>query len=168
MCAKPNIEKESCDVSKLAKKSFAIFFDIWKSEILLQPSFCWTCSMKECNFDKVPLLGFAFPLISQKTFIIEWWSKNKSKENSPMHCLFLPLLLGGRWIACKVNTFLPRKVSEQSFRIELLRSNQLFGVNQLWESLLNAKKLDFSSCSYVSLTGVSCAYREKITYLTIL
>ena len=33
----------------------------------------------------------------------------------------------------------------------------------VWESLLNAKKLDFSSCSCMSLTWVSCAYGGQNT-----
>ena len=38
----------------------------------------------------------------------------------------------------------------------------------VWESLLNAKKLHFSSCSCVSLMWVSRAYDEKSTFLVIL
>ena len=37
----------------------------------------------------------------------------------------------------------------------------------VWESLLNTKKLNFSSCPCMSLMWVSRAYDEKITFLII-
>ena len=83
-----------------------------------------------------------------------WKLSNKYAMNANKNALFIMLMRGSR---TKMTKFTWNCWEATSFWVS----------PSVWESLLKAKKLHFSSCSCVSLTWVSRAYDEKSTFLVI-
>ena len=107
----------------------------------------------------------------------------KSPQKEPFTLLLLLCILTSKrmlahaftWSKTRKNT---QKIFKKYFFIVRMRDSRkahatwnCWGANSfwvstsVWESLLNAKKLHFSSCSCVSLTWVSRTYNEKSTFL---
>ena len=85
------------------------------------------------------------------------------KNNDLTH--FLSILRNIRWkmirISVLYNAYKRLKYKKTKFTWNCWGAKSFLVSTGIWESLLNAKKMHFSSCSCVSLTWVSRAYDEQ-------